>query len=234
MRRMILTNASDLLDDSLVAALVKPLQIQIDRDFVPHWPDVERVTVEFARVKDIPHIPKNAWPIFFNKHSDDAGALGWHDDRDGRQFSRVFIGDCIRFGLNWHTTVSHEALEILLDPDIERVWRMPDGRLAAYEACDAVESDAQAYTILHHKMSNFVLPAYFNASHNGPYDFRHQLHAPCPALTPGGYMSLTDVHGVWSQVTMEHADGSQGRRAAMAGRRRQARSRLPVDALQIV
>lgn len=240
MKTMYVVNASPLLSDDDVRATVTPLQTQIDRDFMPIWQSrmVEsHIKVEFAGTKDIPDLPDTCWPIFLNRHSNDPGALGWHDDdpaQNIRIYSRVFVGDCMQLNLNWQTTLSHEALELIGDPDIRRVWKMPDGRLAAYEMCDAVEADDQAYDIAGFAASNFVLPNYFSMSRHGPFDFRHKLHHACPSLTPGGYMSVTDRSGNWQQLTMDRANGLMGRRAAMNGHRRLLRSRIPVDQLEIV
>jgi hypothetical protein len=238
MRDLIICNACHILTDAEVQAVVAPLQKQIDRDFLPAWHahGVEPVKVSFATIKDIPSLPPDCWPIFLNKHSLDEGALGWHDD-DAMQnihvYSRVFVGDCIRYGLNWQVTVSHEALEILLDPDIRRVFGIRSGLYAAVEACDAVESDDLAYDIDGVKVSDFVLPAYFSHSATGPFDHGGHLHAPCPALTPGGYMSLRDLSG-WHQVFADKADGLPGRRALSRGFRRQERLDRPVIDLELV
>lgn len=238
MQDLVLVNAwPDGLKDEQIEALVEPLQTQFDRDFVPAWErtgKVHPVKVSFADVHAIQHLPARSWPLFFNKHSRDPGALGWHTDNNaGLVFSRVFVGDCIRFGLNWHTTASHEALEIALNPHVNRVWRMPTGRLAALEAADAVEADDLAYDIGGFMMSNFVLPYYFSTDRRGPFDFRKILKAPCPALTAGGYQSVTDAGGDWIQKTLDRADGLAGRRALLNGHRRQARSQVPLEELEI-
>src|SRR6266851_4694244 len=161
---VIIVNASHLLMDEQARAYAPVLQMQVDRDFIPAWGSrATAVKISFASASDIPHLDPRSWPIFLNNHSNDPGALGWHDDQDGRIFSRVFVGDCLRAGLDWGVTLSHELLELILDPDIKRVWSMPDGRLAALEACDAVESDDQAYVgMVGLRVSNFVLPAYFS------------------------------------------------------------------------
>lgn len=254
MRVMYIVNASPLLSDGVVRKTIAPLQKQIDRDFMPAWRNkvVEpNIKVDFAAAKDIPQLPSDCWPIFLNRHSNEEGALGWHDDdprQNIRTHSRVFVGDCMQLGLNWHTTLSHEALEIILDPDIRRVFRMANGRLAAYEACDAVEADKLAYLIDGFAASDFVLPNYFthNASgvvsgdewHRGirsdsQFDFRNHLKGPCPALTPGGYMSVTDANGRWKQVTMDNG-GLMGRRAAMNGFRRKMRAPLGSADIEVV
>lgn len=237
MKVMYVVNASPLLTDEEVQATIAPLQTQLDRDFMPAWQgrvSESQIRVAFAGMRDIPQLSSDCWPIFLNRHANEEGALGWHDDdpsQNIRVYSRVFVGDCIQLGLNWHVTLSHEALELIGDPDIRRVWRMPDGELAAYEMCDAVEADDQAYSIGDFAASNFVLPNYFRRSARGPFDFRHTLHGPCPTLTPGGYMSVTK-NGRWKQVTMDR-HGMMGRRAAMSGHRRQLRARIPEDQLRI-
>lgn len=227
-----IVNASTLLADVAVQAVIPSLQKQLDRDFIPQWEkwiDDSDITVEFAGIRDIPNLPADSWPIFLNRHSNDPGALGWHDDdpqQNIRTYSRVFVGDCLRFGLNWETTLNHELLELIVDPDVKRVWRMADGRLASVEVCDAVEADELAYDVDGHMMSNFVLPSYFSSSQTGPFDYKRILKAHCPALTPGGYMPVTDAKGNWTQVQRDRTDGLAGRRALATGFRRQARARL--------
>lgn len=234
MQELILVNASPVLMDDQVRALVKPMQTQIDRDFLPAWEPygVKPVKVVFASVSDIPHLPPASWPVFHNRHSVDPGALGWHDFNHERAMSRVFVGDCIRLSLEWRTTSGHEVLELMVDPDVQRVYRMADGELAALEVCDAVEADDQAYEIDGHPMTNFVLPAYFSRRKEGPFDFRGVLTHPCPALSPGGYMSVTQG-GRWTQVTMDRHDGLIGRRAMVRGFRRQVRAARPVSDLSV-
>jgi hypothetical protein len=231
-QRLVIVNASPVITDAEAAAMVIPIQRQIDEDFLPAWGDrAVAVNVDFATVRDIPDLPPSCWPIFLNRHSNDSDALGWHDQTD-RIFARVFVGDCIRFGLDWRVTLSHEALEIILDPDIKRVWRMPDGRLAALEACDAVEADRLSYEIAGKRVSNFVLPAYFSSDRTGPFDFCGNLRGPCPELTPGGYMSIADRTGRnWTQVQAMQRDGLAGRRALLTGHRRQARAVWSPDEL---
>lgn len=225
MQSVVIVNASNLLMNEQVRAYVPVLQTQVDRDFIPAWGDrATAVKLSFAGTADISSLSSDCWPIFLNKHSTDPGALGWHDDQTGKIFSRVFVGDCMRAGLDWGVTLSHELLELILDPDIVRVWKMPDGRYAALEACDAVEADELGYSVIGGlRVSNFVLPAYFGTG-PGPYDFRGVLKAPCPALTPGGYMSIRDLQGDWSQINADRADGIAGRRALMKGHRRQLRA----------
>lgn len=226
MQDMIIVNASNLLKDDDVAITVPALQMQMDRDFLPAWGyAVKPIKFHFATAKEIPQLPPSAWPIFLNRHSKEQGALGWHDDdSSGKIYSRVFVGDCIRFGVDWRVTNSHEALEMALDPNIRRVWHMPNGERAALEACDPVEADTLGYDVLGVRVSDFILPAYFSAHGSGPFDFRKVLTGPCPTLAEGGYQSVTK-NGVWTQVFADLRDGIPGTRALMNGHRRMMRGR---------
>lgn len=227
MQSLIIVNGCphNILSDANAKGIVEPLQIQFDRDFLPAWGAMATpVSVSFAPASEIPRLPSDAWVIFLNRHSTDAGALGWHDDEDGKIFSRVFVGDCLRLGLDWNVTLSHEALEMDLDPDVRRTWRMPDGRLAAFEACDACEDDRYGYFIKGRRVSDFVLPSYFGTRETGQYDYMGVLPKPCPALSPGGYMSISDG-SEWTQIQADKVDGLAGMRAIVPGHRRQVRSR---------
>jgi hypothetical protein len=237
MQELIVCNASRILKDADVQAAVAPLQKQIDEHFLPAWQPhgVQPVKVSFATIADIPSLPPDCWPIFLNQHSLDPGELGWHDDDDTQNvhiYSRIFVGDAVRYGLNWQVTLGHEALEMMLDPDIRRVFSIKSGVYAALEVADPVESDDLAYEIMGHPVTDFVLPAYFSHSATGPFDFRGHLTGPCPALTPGGYMSVRDYSG-WHQIYADRADGLPGARALSRGFRREARAMQPVVGLEI-
>jgi len=92
------------------------------------------------------------------------GALGFHAlNTKDVPFGFVFV-------LNpndWTTTLSHEALELLLDPTVNVFVPGPDPRdnrnlvLHTYEACDAVER--LSYQIGTVQVSDFVTPSYFTA-----------------------------------------------------------------------
>lgn len=231
MKSVVIVNASSVLADREIKAMIPALQKQVDRDFLPLWGDqAVPATLSFAPISDIGTLPEDIWPIFVNKHSTDASALGWHTNED-RVFGRIFAGDCIKFGISWTVDLSHELLEMLGDPDATKTFKMRDGRLAAYEACDAVEADDLSYTVDNFLVSDFVTPAYFsNGDPSGRYDYAHHLKGPCPALTPGGYMSICEPGAGWSQIQMSKRDGFAGRRALLRGFRRTIRHAQPLTA----
>src|SRR5262249_48338583 len=90
------------------------------------------------------------------------GALGFHDlNTKDLPFGFTFVLD----PKDWTTTLSHECLELLLDPTASVLVPGPDPRdgrktvLHSYEACDAVER--LSYTVEGITVSDFVTPSYF-------------------------------------------------------------------------
>jgi hypothetical protein len=201
---IVVVNASGALSDADAAAIVPALQVWDDTMVAPAW-GFDKCTYSFItfnelRAGALDNIGADVWPLFLNRHSTDPGALGWHTDQTGMVFGRVFVGDCLLYGLSWTVDASHEAAEMRGDPTINKTWVMPDGRQALMELCDPVEDEILGIDVNGVKLSDFVLPSYFSAQFNPPFDYKGRLTAPCPTLAPGGYQSIYD--GVsWTQVT---------------------------------
>lgn len=214
-----------------IQAMVPALQQQLDQDFLPAWQahGATPVTVSAVDIDAIPTLDPVCWPVFINRHSSDGGVLGWHDDENTHVFGRVFAGDCMAYGVAWQVTLSHEVLELVADPTINRTATTSDGRICALEVCDPCEDDSQAYPRASQKVSNFVLPSYFNLepAQNSRYDFGGHLSAPAPALTNGGYISIEDSTGNWTQIDADRANGLKSARALMHGFRRTIRASRP-------
>lgn len=208
------------LSDAEIQAWIDPLQKQCD-EFAADWAAFKVQQVELHYLSTPEHVPNDGWPIFINRHSSDPGALGWHTDEQGQAvpiYGRVFAGDCLKDGISVSVDLSHEVLETMGDPDASETWTMPDGRRAAREACDAVEEDELGLTYDGVLLSDYVLPAYFSTG-PGPYDKAGKLLRPCPQLEPGGYMSIADKDGAWSQITADLRNGLKSARALQAGYR---------------
>lgn len=92
------------------------------------------------------------------------------------------------------TPLSHEILEAIGDATCDRWEKKPDGSEIAVEVADPVQGDS--YTIDTHvitpepvlaiKVSNFVLPSYFDPNGQPPFDAMGVLSAPF-GIAPGGY-----------------------------------------------
>lgn len=203
----VLNHATVLADDA-VAAITGALQIQVTRDFAPIW-GVNAKVEFFPRGRAI---PAGAWHLAAFDHSDQAGALGYHDvTRDHQPLGKVFLADCLADGSAPSTDLSHELLEMLANPRLGRTHMGPapdgTGRLVPYilEVADAPEADPFAYAIGSVLVSDFVTPAWFEGGPHPPgtrFDFRGHITRPYQILR-GGYISFFDA-GEWHQIT---ADG---------------------------
>ncbi len=108
--------------------------------------------------------------------------LGYHE----RGYAPIFVDLILKNGgevLDGRYSVSHiVSHEVCEDDGNENTdqWRTgPDGAEWAQELCDAVEGDFYAHDVTGCALSNFLLPAYFDASRRGGrYDYLGVLSAP--------------------------------------------------------
>jgi len=190
-------NEYERLMDSEVVKAVTAVQKQIRRDFSRFW-HVGNPTLEIV---DGPHKLNHKLPwVVILDNTDHAGALGYHDmTKEHMPVGKVFAGSDQRYGMNWNVTFSHEILELLADPQINRVVEGPNHHMYAVEVCDACEDDSYAYDIDGTKVSDFVTPAWFGMDKSTTYDFQKHIHKPFELLR-GGYIGVFK-DGHWTQVT---------------------------------
>ncbi len=227
-------NKSSVISDAEVAPVVDALQIQVDRDFVPIW----EIGANLVFVPSNQPVPNDAWLIFLLDTSDQAGALGYHElTTSGMPVAKVFAADDKRYGLSWSVTLSHELLEMLVDPYLTSSVFVQNsnttGTIFAYEVCDAVEDDSFGYLINSVLVSDFVAPAWFEsfrAPASARFSFGNHVQKPFE-LAHGGYISYFSVgpncHG-WAQAT---GPSGPGRRLLSKGAesRKSRRGRVHED-----
>jgi len=131
-------------------------------------------------------------------------ADGFHDAHySGVPYGFVFLELAHALDEDWRVTLSHEALELVGDPEANLLVQGPHPRhprrtvFHYFEMCDAVQSES--YEIDGVPLSNFVLPLYFTASQErgGRNDFLGTKHARGQTLksfgvNPGGYIGFFD------------------------------------------
>jgi hypothetical protein len=218
-----LINESSVVNDNDVQNALRSFQQQVTRDFTPIWGRDAQLT--FVPKKQRP--PSGSWWVVILDDSDQAGALGYHDlTSHGLPLSKVFARTDQKYHLNWTVTASHEILEMLGDPLINlsalQQSSAHQGRLYAYEACDAVEADELGYDIDGVTVSDFVTPDWFLPIKGMQYDFKGHLNAPFQ-LAKGGYIGYLDLSSSkgWQQKTNEDAPN----RPMHPGSRRERRAR---------
>ena len=223
-------NSSTVLTDSQVQAAVAALQIQLDRDWQAAW----GTTATLAFVSKNQAIPTGAWPLYVLDTSDYAGALGYHDETaSGVPYGRIFAKDDIKYGYSWTVTLSHELLEMMLDPYVNLSVFAQDsnssGLMYAYEACDACEADSMGYQINGVQVSDFVWPSWFDITITNPsghrYDQMQHISQPFQLLG-GGYIGVFQVPNDgsgWSSINAERVIGPPDADDVLANRDRRNR-----------
>ena len=175
-------------------AMVQASQKQVSRDFAPVWnEDCNLVMIDDGT--------DSYSQIYLWDNAQQAGALGEHHvSPKGFPIGNIYVKVSIQAGDPVSTVLSHELLELLLNPTIDKVARDPKtGYGWAVEACDQVEQDS--YIIDGIPVSNFVFPASFNpaASASDKFDFLGKLHAPF-SMDAGGYANVQLPDGSWHQI----------------------------------
>ncbi|WP_052681518.1 hypothetical protein [Saccharothrix sp. ST-888] len=225
------TNESHTLTDAEVEAVVPALQIQVSRDVAPVW----GIDAELSYVAPKALSPQ-AWWLVVLDNSDQAGALGYHDlTSNFLPLGKVFAGTDKQFGQQWTVTASHELVEMLGDPEINRViFDQPTattGKLYALELCDTCEAETYAYKIDGTMVSDFVHPAWFQPTRTAAdAQFDHGGHIKSPLeLLPGGYIGVFDVAAGtgWTQMTADVITAAYAIRPHVGSRRE--RRRTPRD-----
>ena len=209
----IINHTNGQLTDEEVQAAIRAINRQIKEDFEPYWSLGATLRLEGkAGAK-----PKQQEPadlrgdaiIYLWDKTNVANALGYHDRNNaGIPFGFVFTELSAKLGENWTVTLSHEALELIADPEVNLLVMGPhptNNKLDVfhwYEMCDAVQ--AESYKIDEIEVSNFVLPLYFTGGDEvgGRNDFLGRSHDGKTlrsfGVNPGGYV------GFFNPQTAEH------------------------------
>ena len=147
--------------------------------------------------------------IYLWNEVDVKDALGYHEaNAAGIPFGFVFTELVKQLKEPWTVTFSHEALELIGDPEANLLVAGPHPEHPKtevfhwYEMCDAVQDET--YKIDGVAVSNFVLPLYFTqfAEVGGRNDFLGRLTKGKAlqsfGINPGGYI------GFYNPKTREH------------------------------
>ena len=219
-----LINSSTMLSDAQASAALTAFQTQIHRDFAPVW----GIDADITFVGTGSQPPPGSWWLTLFDHSDQAGAMGYHDlTPEGLPLGKVFAATDAQYGDVWTVTTSHELLEMLADPDgnLTALVQNKDnsGTLYAYEVCDACEADSAGYQIGNVLVSDFVYPAWFESFRqpgSTQFDYQKKITAPFQLLA-GGYIGTYNIAagGSWSQITADREQHEYKARARVGSRR---------------
>lgn len=199
--------------DEEVQEGIRAVNRQIAHDYKPYWHVSAELRLEGTinkRVnsKTVPELRGDAIIYLWDKLNVD-DALGFHQlNGRGIPFGFVFTEVVEALGEPWTVTFSHEALELIGDPETNRLVSGPhpvEKSLRVfhwYEMCDAVQ--AESYKVDGVDVSNFVLPLYFtrDAEAGSRNDFLGRRYdgktLASFGINPGGYI------GFYNPATRKH------------------------------
>ncbi|HTJ12990.1 MAG TPA: hypothetical protein VL547_13225 [Dinghuibacter sp.] len=193
LHQLIAVVAPKTIDNRTLTQAVAAIQKQVDRDVFPLWQVRTSISV-FTDPKDV---PVGYWPVTLVEQT--TGDLGFHQDEHGQPSSIVELrGD-------WTVTLSHECIEMLVDPYGNRMVPgdspvTAQGRVNfLVEVCDPCQGCS--YTVNGIKVSDFYTPNYFDPVRvqGTRYSYTGSIQAPREVLK-GGYLSwMTPATGDWWQ-----------------------------------
>ena len=191
---IVVINKSAIISNDEVKLMTLGVAKQAREQAAPIW-DMKPPKVEFRDSEAVTEA--GAFKILIFDDADVAGALGYHSDGpDGLPYGRVFVKITQEYHLFVSGVLSHEVLELMMDPQAN-YWadNWQDGLTYALEVADPVESDHYIVDVdgKQVEVSNFVLPAWFdpNPPAGSRFDWMGNLNKPF-AMNAGGYVIVRD------------------------------------------
>jgi hypothetical protein len=206
----VINHTNGRVSDEQVQGAIRAINRQIAEDFEPYWSLGAQLRLEGKSGtkpnKQDPSDMRGDAVIYLWDQIDVEDALGYHDKNDrGIPYGIVFLQLSEAVGENWTVTLSHEALELIGDPEVNLLVQGPHPAdpdnpnkyvFHWYEMCDAVQ--AETYKLDEVEVSNFVLPLYFTGGEEegGRNDFLARAYDGKTlrsfGVNPGGYIGFFD------------------------------------------
>jgi hypothetical protein len=195
--------------DGDLQTAIRAVNRQIREDFEPYWGFGARLRLEGKsgqRKRGFdPADMRGDAVLYLRDVARIRDAEGYHDRNfSGIPYGFVFLEVSKKLEEDWTTTLSHEALELLADPEANLLVQgpHPDPKQKKrnvfhwFEMCDAVQDET--YLLDGVRVSNFILPLYFTSSEErgGRNDFlgtiRDGKTLQSFSVNPGGYVGFFD------------------------------------------
>ena len=195
------------LSDAVLQRAIRAVNRQIEGDFAPYWGFAARLRLEGKtgtkkRGLDQADMRGDA-VLYVHDVARIRDADGYHNANfSGIPYGFVFLEVSKKLKEDWTVTLSHEALELLADPEANLLVQGPHPKERKrrvfhwFEMCDAVQDES--YEIDGISVSNFILPLYFTSGdeRGGRNDFLGTVTngktLKSFAVNPGGYIGFFD------------------------------------------
>lgn len=219
-----IVNFTDTLPDEDVQRVIRAINRQVAQDFQPYWSMGATLRLEGHGETEERQAPQelrgDAIIYLWDKAADVPDAIGYHDrNNSGLPYGFVFTEIAQEVGEPWSVTLSHEALELIGDAEVNVLAAGPNpndpGQAVYfwYEMCDAVQ--AESYDIDGVAVSNFVLPLYFtvDTEEGSRNDFLGRRHngnlLQSFGVNPGGYTGFFNPATGSNEIATADAKGQK-------------------------
>jgi hypothetical protein len=196
----VINQAPNDVSDADLGLWVHAIQRQVLENVLPFWPN-EAAGINLVLVPHGSTAPSGAWQVIVAPTIREAQDLGFHDFTSSFNFFQGTVKIPEGFvstqvtradGQTISRVLSHEIIEMVVDPDVDRKVTI-DGTTFLAEACDPVHPDRMGYKIDGVLVSNFITPRYYgfpSQTTDPRHDFLGLLTAPCPILPSGGALAV--------------------------------------------
>ena len=236
----VINHTNGKITDADLQHAIRAINRQIKEDFEPNWSMYGTLRLEGRSTKKPDHVKvadmRGDAIIYLWDKTDVEDALGYHlQNNRGIPFGFVFTSIASELGESWTVTLSHEALELLADPQTNMLAMGPHPSedrdvFHWFEMCDAVQSET--YQIDGVDLSNFVLPLYFTGTRDtdeigARNDFlgtiTHKRTLTSFGINPGGYIGFYDPELQDYDTFAIEGDARAAKRLSLKGKAKEAR-----------
>ncbi|MBO0818526.1 MAG: hypothetical protein J2P30_25610 [Actinobacteria bacterium] len=187
-------NQSTLVSDADAQTMTQAIAAQVRLDAAPLWDRAPAAVIFYPSGTAVPP-GAHGIAIVDTIQDQPQGVLGFHtEDQGGKLWGVVAAKPELDAGAqvltgDWSVSsvLSHEVLEMYVDPNCNLWANNGKGSAYSFEVCDPVE--APTYVVNDVSVSNFITPAWFDplAAKTAQFDKLRHLTAPF-SLLKGGYM----------------------------------------------
>jgi len=221
-------NKSTLVANNDVSEMTQAVHEQVRMDAAPHW---DRAPAAIVFYTDPDLVPADAHGITIVDAIQDQpkGVLGFHTEGPGGKIWGVVAakpaldhgGRATTGDWSVSSLLSHEVLEMFVDPNCNLWADDAKGSVYSLEVCDPVE--APTYTVRGISVCNFVTPAWFDprARATAQFDKLGELSAAF-SIARGGYVvyeSAGEVHQQFGHDFPDWRKKAKSGQLARGGRR---------------
>ena len=190
-----IVNQSTLVSDQDASTMTQAIAAQVRLDVAPLWDRAPAAVIFYTKPEDVP-VAAHGIAVVDTIKDQPTGVLGYHTEDPGGKLWGVVAakpeldngGKATTGDWSVSSVLSHEVLEMFIDPNCN-LWAYDGhGKAYSFEVCDPVE--APTYVVNGVSVSNFVTPAWFDplSDHaTAQYDKLGTLKAPFTILK-GGYV----------------------------------------------